>query len=63
MRQIWNPRDLVSEIYLAVLSRYPTADEWKLVAEHSESGAARGQAAVVDLVWALINSTEFLYRH
>ncbi len=63
MRDTRNPRDLVSQIYLTVLSRYPTDDEWKLVAAHSQSGAARGQAAVVDLVWALMNSAEFLYRH
>ena len=62
MREIKNPRDLVSGIYLTVLSRYPTDEEWKLVAAHSPSGV-RGQAAVADLVWALINSTEFLYRH
>jgi hypothetical protein len=63
MRDNRNPRDLVSQIYLTILSRYPTDDEWKLVAAHSQSGAARGQAAVVDLVWALMNSAEFLYRH
>jgi hypothetical protein len=63
MRDNRNPRDLVSQIYLTVLSRYPTDDEGKLVAAHSQSGAARGQAAVVDLVWALMNSAEFLYRH
>jgi len=63
MRDIRNPRDLVSQIYLTIVSRYPTDDEWKVVAAHSQSGAARGQAAVVDLVWALMNSAEFLYRH
>lgn len=63
MREIRNPRDLISQLYLTIISRYPTDDEWKLVAAHSQSGAARGQAAVVDLAWALINSTEFLYRH
>ena len=63
MRDIKPPRELVSQLYLTILSRYPTDDEWKLVAAHSQSGAARGQAAVVDLVWALMNSTEFLYRH
>jgi hypothetical protein len=63
MRRIRNPRELVSQIYLAILSRYPTDDEWNLVAAHSQSGAAIGQAAVVDLVWTLVNSTEFQYRH
>ena len=63
MRAAKNPRDLVTEIYLTILSRYPTDDEWRLVGAHSQSGAARGPAAVQDLVWALVNSAEFLYRH
>lgn len=63
MRNTKNPRDLVSQLYLTILSRYPTDDEWKTVAAHSQSGAGRGQAAMVDLVWALVNSSEFLYRH
>jgi hypothetical protein len=63
MRDIKSPQELVSQIYLAVLSRYPTAEEWKLVQAHSQSGAARGREATVDLVWALVNSTEFLCRH
>lgn len=63
MRGNKDPRELVSRLYLTILSRYPTDEEWKLVAAHSQSGTARGQAAAVDLVWALMNSSEFLYRH
>jgi hypothetical protein len=33
------------------------------MAAHAQTATAKGQGAVVDLVWALINSTEFLYRH
>ena len=62
MREIRDPRELVNQIYLTILSRYPTEDEWKLVQAHSAAGT-RGQAAAIDLAWALINSTEFLYRH
>jgi hypothetical protein len=63
MRQIRNPQDLVTQLYLTILSRYPTPEERALVARHSSSGSARGAAAVFDLVWALMNSSEFLYRH
>ena len=63
MREVRNPRELVSQVYLTILSRYPTEDEWKLVAAHAQSGSAKGQAATVDLAWALMNSAEFLYRH
>jgi len=56
------PQELVQQLYLTILSRYPTADEFKLVAAHSQAGVA-GAQAVQDLAWALVNSTEFLFRH
>jgi Protein of unknown function (DUF1553)/Protein of unknown function (DUF1549) len=56
-----NPQDLVTQLYLTILSRPPTPEEWKIVAAHSQ--VAKGRDAVVDLAWALINSAEFLYRH
>ena len=63
MRDFRNNRELVDQLYLTVLSRKPTDDEWKQIVAHSQSGAARGQQAFVDLAWALVNSSEFLYRH
>jgi hypothetical protein len=62
MRDVRDPREAINQLYLTVLSRYPSEDEWKLVQAHSQSGV-RGAAAVFDLAWALINSTEFLCRH
>jgi hypothetical protein len=62
MRDYREPRELINQLYLTILSRYPSEDEWKLVQAHSQSGV-RGAAAVFDLAWALINSTEFLCRH
>lgn len=55
-------REIASAVYLGILSRYPTAKELELI-EASASGAASRREAVVDLAWALINSSEFLYRH
>ncbi len=50
-------------LYLSILSRFPTQAERKAVKEYySTSGLSRGQATN-DIVWALINSKEFLYRH
>jgi hypothetical protein len=63
MRDFRNNRELVDQLYLTVLSRKPTEEEWQQIAAHSQSGAARGQQAFVDLAWALVNSSEFLYRH
>jgi hypothetical protein len=62
MRNSKTPRALAAGLYLAILSRYPTEEEMKTVGEYSRSGA-KGRDAAIDLAWALINSTEFLYRH
>ena len=58
-----NPRELVNQIYLTILSRYPSPEEWQAIAAHTQTATAKGMAAMVDLAWALVNSTEFLYRH
>ncbi|MFI5459318.1 MAG: DUF1549 and DUF1553 domain-containing protein [Isosphaerales bacterium] len=53
---------LLSEVYLAALCREPTADERHAMAAHI--GHARDRrAAWEDVVWALINSKEFLLKH
>jgi hypothetical protein len=53
--------ELVNKLYLTILSRYPSKEELQIVSAHSQS--ARGRQAVFDLAWALINSSEFMYRH
>jgi hypothetical protein len=58
-----NPHEAVNGIYLTILSRFPTDEELKIVAAHAGTGGARGREAAVDLIWALLNSAEFLYRH
>lgn len=57
-----NPREIVEELYLTILSRRPTQEELKTVADYVQSAGNRGQASI-DIAWALINNTEFLYRH
>ncbi len=63
MQSSRNPREVASGLYLAILSRFPTDEELKIVAAYTQSGGAKGREAAVDLAWALINSAEFLYRH
>ena len=50
-------------MYLAILSRFPTEEELKIVEAYFQSGKVSRREAAVDLAWALINSAEFLYRH
>lgn len=57
------PRDIVTELYLRILSRYPTAEDFKAVSAYADSKNYIPRDALNDLIWALINSTEFLYRH
>ena len=56
-------RGAATELYLAILSRFPTEEELGIVKTYSEAGEAQGQEALVDVAWALFNSVEFLYRH
>jgi hypothetical protein len=57
------PQKLVSTLYLMILSRLPTPEEFKIVSAYSQAGSANGRAATSDLIWSLMNSAEFLYRH
>ena len=56
------PAEIVEELYLTILSRRPTQEELKTVAEYVKSSGSRAQSSI-DIAWALINSTEFLHRH
>lgn len=56
------PAEIVTGMYLGILSRYPTAEEMQAAQAYLQSGIGKRQA-VVDLAWALMNSAEFLYRH
>ncbi len=57
------PREIATEAYLLILSRYPTDEELKAVAAYPQTGLTPRRTALNDLAWALINSDEFLYRH
>jgi hypothetical protein len=57
-----DPRKAVEQIYLTILSRFPTDDELKIVRDYAHP--AEGKRTVLfDLAWALVNSAEFLCRH
>jgi len=53
---------MLNELYLATLSRTPTASEVKAVMEHVTKAQDK-RKAWEDVQWALINSKEFLFRH
>ncbi len=54
-------RELIEDLYLASLTRYPTAEE--LDNAQTYLGTSPGRAAKAqDLLWALINSNSFLFN-
>lgn len=54
-------RGLVEELYLAALSRFPTAVEMDRALTYMRSTSGRA-AQAQDLLWALINSNAFLFN-
>jgi len=56
-------RRLIRQLYLCILSRYPTPDESAKADDYFQTKGLPRHQAVNDLVWALINTKEFLYRH
>lgn len=55
-------REIVTAMYLGILSRFPTDDEVQAAEAYAKAAASKREA-VTDLAWALLNSPEFLYRH
>jgi hypothetical protein len=58
-----NRRELISRIYLNILSRFPTPAELAAAEKYAQTPGLNPTQAASDLAWALINSKEFLYRH
>ncbi len=54
--------DVLTDLYYAALSRPPFEDEKKLALAHIAKGADK-RKAWEDVMWALINTREFLFRH
>jgi hypothetical protein len=52
----------IAELYLTILSRFPTEEELEIVKTYAQAGSGTGRV-LRDLAWALVNSPEFSYRH
>lgn len=55
--------ELVDEVYLTTLNRFPTAEEKVLMATAFESAGPNRHQAIEDVLWAVLNTKEFLYNH
>jgi len=58
-----DPAVIARNIYLIVLSRYPTLEESAAAEQYLKTSGLEKGPASNDLAWSLINSKEFLYRH
>jgi hypothetical protein len=57
------PEEILEELYLTILSRRPTAKEMEAAMAYGANPPRKSRTDAIDIAWALINSTEFLYRH
>lgn len=57
------PRAVVEELYLACYSRLPSEEEVSIAAAAITDDPATRRGAIEDLLWALINSAEFVFNH
>jgi hypothetical protein len=53
---------IVDELFLATMTRLPDSDEKKAALERV-SAAANREAGLADVLWALINTREFILNH
>ncbi|HEX2948422.1 MAG TPA: DUF1553 domain-containing protein [Armatimonadota bacterium] len=64
MNNLNNQPELVRNLYVTILSRYPTPDEAAIADQYFKKNSVQGVGPTAnDIAWALINSKEFLYRH
>jgi hypothetical protein len=56
------PKEIAEEVYLTILSRYPTDEEMKALKAYADE-KREGRRPMMDAVWAIINGSEFSLRH
>ncbi|MCA9266884.1 MAG: DUF1549 domain-containing protein, partial [Planctomycetales bacterium] len=55
--------DKVRELYLVAFSREPEPEEVAIAVEHIKKNETDPKRAYEDIIWALINTKEFLFNH
>ena len=63
LTQIKQPVLLVDELYLAVLSRFPSPDESSLMVSFLNDASTDRETAIRDATWSLLTSVEFYVNH
>jgi hypothetical protein len=55
--------ETVEELYLIMLSRFPSAEEKQRLLDYLAKKKSTRPQAVQDIVWAVMNSKEFIFNH
>ena len=58
-----SPEQVVEELYLAALARFPTPQEKQLMLDAFSLPGRDRRYAAEDVLWSLLNSKEFIYNH
>jgi hypothetical protein len=58
-----SPDEIVTTLYLETYCRYPTDEERRIAVGTFKAEGATKQSASEDLMWALLNSAEFVFNH
>ena len=59
----YSSSEIVDEVYLMLYSRWPTEEEKMISLKTIKSNKSNRQKGVEDLMWALINTGEFVFNH
>ena len=55
--------DVIDDLYLSIYARFPTDDEKSATAGFLTENADERRKAVQDLMWAMLNTPEFIFKH
>jgi hypothetical protein len=62
-RSAKTPREIIDELYLGTLSRFPTEQERGVMLRVFAEAPEDRQGATEDVLWALLNTRSFVYNH
>jgi hypothetical protein len=57
-----SPDEIVEEVYLAVYCRLPSEEELAVGRPLFQQGGVNRRRATEDLLWALLNTPEFIFK-
>ena len=58
-----SPEEIVEELYLAAYSRFPTDQEKTAAVSYLNKSPDKLRQASQDLLWAMLNTPEFIFKH